>query len=172
MSALRVFISYAADDAPLVKKLTTELEHRGVEVTYPFEGSGPAHKAAEALLVNCDAAVCVVTGSATASPWVKQEWEAALSTSWDKPLRLIPIVQEGAAPPGLFRDRAWIDLSNAPGEGDLRTVADRIVETLTTSEEPDAPYRAEAERTRRAELERMGTEIAPFVEAEVSRRGR
>lgn len=171
----RVFVSHAYEDGQRARQLISALSLRGIEVrswNSLRDASQSWSDAIEKELAASDAAVCVITPAAADSELVQRQWEAILRGAWDQELRLIPVVQEGVVPPAIFSDRQWVKLPKAPRDDEWQAIAERIARTLDEGDARDNPFKQEARRKLRADLDRMGRELAPLVAAENDRRGR
>jgi hypothetical protein len=170
----KVFISYSKEDRDSAASLADALKQRGIEPLVDLAGQsgGDWREEVEREISQSDAVICLVSGSANRSRWATREWELALTAAWDRPeLRLIPVVEHKADPPGFLRDRQWITYSGRGAQPvEWSSIAEEVSTTLAKGGERDTFYRARADEERRAHLERMGVDLAPLVEAESTKK--
>jgi TIR domain len=165
----KVFLSHAHQDSAQARKLVAALAEQGIDAWFEsgLEVGSDWRAAMQERLVASDAVVVLIDRSFLASEWARRESEAALSRSWEKPtMPIIPVVEEGAAPPGPFAEFHRIEIPAAPEAPDWTAVANRIAHALSTGAKRDAGYLEEAARRRREALERMREQIAPLAAAE------
>ena len=110
----RFFISYTGSDEPWAQWIAFRLEEAGHEARIQAWDFRPGsdfvvemHKA----LAECDHVVAVVSPAYLESGFATSEWAAAMG---DDPVgakrRLIPVRVEDVVPPGLLRNRVYVDL--------------------------------------------------------------
>lgn len=102
----QVFISYAHQDATFAQKLATDLRQNGRSVWIAPGSIRPGEKWLEAIsrgLVESGVFVLVLTDTAVASPWVRDETNVAIELSKEGKLRFIPLEVESCDIPPLWR---------------------------------------------------------------------
>ena len=133
---LRVFLSYAYDDAALAGRFRDALADRGLEVSDPdrdhLPGENWAGEVARAL-EESEAMVVLLTPAAVGSPHVKRNIEYALGAK-NYSNRLIPVVVGGlerlpaAEVPWIVRRMPWFDLDDTDtGPPKVAPIAEAIL---------------------------------------------
>jgi hypothetical protein len=132
----RIFLSYAASDKAIARKLTDDLTRHGAEVWLDQEQLKLGDDFDEKIVRNLEAAAAVVvliTPNSLRSRWVSREWRYALSRS----TRLLPVLANGASfkdlPASLSNIQAG-DL-NHDYEGGLQAIV-AAVNKLQSSADP------------------------------------
>ncbi|MEO7244824.1 MAG: toll/interleukin-1 receptor domain-containing protein [Rubrivivax sp.] len=114
-SGIRVFLSYAREDAVAAQSLVDWLRRHQCQVFWD-QDMAPGIDWAEMLTLELDAAQCLIvlwTSASVQSQWVRNEADAALHLG-----KLWPLLLEPVAPPLAFRHLNAIDLSGWRGDGD------------------------------------------------------
>ena len=133
---MKVFISHAHTDEPLVKKIAAFLEEAGLEVWDAnreiLPGDNWADKVAQALQES-EAMVVLLTPDALRSSWVRREIEYALGEPGYRK-RLIPVFvgDQTELPkeevPWILRHLQMIKLAEYPKEEGMKQIAQALLE--------------------------------------------
>jgi TIR domain len=112
-SQSRVFISYANQDKPFVRKLINELEKHNLSVWFDEQeikvGDSIVAKISEGLR-DSDYLVVVLSKASVTSSWVQEELNAALMNQIsDKGSVVLPVLIEDCDLPPLLRSRLYAD---------------------------------------------------------------
>jgi hypothetical protein len=109
-----VFLSYQSGDAEWVAGLKNALEAKGIRVWIDQDQIRPGDLFIDALERGIRSSRCValiVSPASVRSPWVREEYNRALTLShtagWE--LRLIPVLLRDAELPGFLASRSWVD---------------------------------------------------------------
>ena len=145
-----LFVSYNHQDAAEVEAVVAELRSEAIEVLFDrssFELGIPWRDEAERALRSCSAVV-VFLGRSGIGPEQKQERDMALSrASRENGFRVIPVLLQGADPPGDFLgERTGVDLANARDRG----AAIRAIAAAVRREPPSAEQTRLAKEAREA----------------------
>ncbi|MCA1707184.1 MAG: toll/interleukin-1 receptor domain-containing protein, partial [Actinobacteria bacterium] len=119
---LRVFLSYASEDAQRARRLAMYLRGAGVEVWLDEDNLLPGqdwHSEITAAVRNSDAIiVCVSSAATTKEGYVQREIRMALDIAEEKPdgtIFIIPTLLDETAVPARLRKWQWVDLSGDSG---------------------------------------------------------
>ena len=131
-AAVTIFVSYAREDLPLVRRLVNALKERGHEVWVDLEGippSAPWRAEIHAAITGADAFVAVVSSSFLASTVCAEELAYAVSSS----KRLVPVVVDPSVssrqvPPALA-ELNWLHLDTPAGFADGVERLDEVLRT-------------------------------------------
>ena len=107
-----VFLSHRSVDKSWVSQLKKDLQRHQVRVWLDQDEMRPGDvlvKALEEGLARCRTVVLVVTPEALASPWVRAEYDCAVTMAITQGKRLIPVLLRDTAMPGFLASRAWVD---------------------------------------------------------------
>lgn len=134
-----LFISYARDDATLVRPLAAALERDGHSVWWDRHISGGQEfaPAIEEALDSADIVIVCWSANAVQSAWVRDEAAAGRDSG-----RLVPLTLDGSKPPLGFRQYQTIDLSRwnkRPQSHDLDAVKAAVARKLSGGSVPSAP---------------------------------
>jgi hypothetical protein len=138
---MKVFVSYASDDAPYARELADALRQRGIEVLEDVAITAGARWAAELrrMMEDADAFILLVSKSSSTSPGFDREVATAVArTARDRDLRLIPVMLDRRAeiPPLLSR---YQGIRPQSAQNPNR-VADLIQQSLNTAVAPTDLY--------------------------------
>jgi len=133
MSALKVFLSHATEDADLAHRLACDLEGAGFEVWIAPESIRPGEAWVDAInrgLQECETLVLVLTAAAVQSPWVNHEVSAAIMLEREGQMRIVPLRIEECEIPPLWRAYQFIPFTEY--EAGLRV----LLKVLSTHKVP------------------------------------
>ena len=141
---MKVFISHAYTDEPLVKKVAAGLEEVGLEVWDAtrdvLPGADWTEEVARALKES-KAMVVLLTADALRSSWVRREIEYALGEQ-NYRKRLIPVLVGDPEElskediPWILRHLQMIDMGECEEEEGIKQIAQAILENDITSSSP------------------------------------
>ncbi|MEO7193786.1 MAG: TIR domain-containing protein [Pseudonocardiaceae bacterium] len=126
-----VFLSYAREDLPFVRRLTAALQARGREVWVDLEDIIPSARWMEEIrtgITEADAVVFVVTPDSVASEVCRTELDYATEAS----KRLVPILARDTPSGGVPSALAAVHWLSFLGGTDFEAGVDRLVEVLDT----------------------------------------
>lgn len=154
----QVFISHAHQDAAFARRLADDLKAHGVPVWIAPDSLQPGEKWVEATnrgLEESGVFVLVLTKTAVASPWVKDETNVAIELSKEEKLRFIPLEVEAGDVPPLWRVFQRIPFQTDYEAGWKRLLAELGIEVAERG--TAVPPIAEEHKTSPGWLERLQT---------------
>ena len=158
---LKVFLSYASQDKPLVKELSRRLEDEGwVDVWIDAKNLLPGHdwrlKIEEAVEESDTVIICLSTNSITKEGYVQKELRYAREIALEKPedsIFLIPLRLDECDVPRGLRFYQWADYFGEKKDESY----DALTASLKLRYEQKMKFE-EAERLRKEQLQREATE--------------
>lgn len=144
---MKVFISHAYKDEPLVKKLTAKLENAGFEVwdaTRDVRAGEEWSEQVDHALEDSDAMVAILSADALRSSWVRHEIEYALGEPGYR-RRLIPVLvgdsQELSKEdvPWILRHLNMIDMDEHDEESGISKIVQVLSDNAVTDSHPASP---------------------------------
>lgn len=133
----KVFISHSWNDNDVSKKIAEFLKNDGGEIWIDYakiDGGDSLPERIGKALEWCNALVLIWSSSAFKSPWVKEEWENALSMG----KRIIPCLLDNTERPPILRNRLYIDFR------DFDDGYKKLSETLKLSTKVGRTYSGES----------------------------
>jgi hypothetical protein len=130
-----IFLSHAAADARMAKRLASALTRRGLTLTVdPWDLSPGADwaSALEERLARSEGTLILLSDALLARPWSHQELTLLARRARTSAQRLFPVLhdlRDLRAIPAELLDRQWIDLRGQEGP-DLEHLLDRLAEAL------------------------------------------
>lgn len=166
---LKVFLSYASQDKPLVKELSRRLEDEGwVDVWIDAKNLLPGHdwrlKIEEAVEESDTVIICLSTNSITKEGYVQKELRYAREIALEKPedsIFLIPLRLDECDVPRGLRFYQWADYFGEKKDESY----DALTASLKLRYEQKMKFE-EAERLRKEQLQREATEKKAREKAE------
>ena len=126
-----VFLSYAATDKEIVRKVADGLKSSGIQVWFDESSLKPGSQWVLEIERGLDAADFIlffISPSSVSSGWAQKELQVAmhrqLSSSGGP--RILPVLLEKAEVPPLLRDITWLDMT----DGDAEKAVVRLVEVI------------------------------------------
>ena len=110
------FLSHAHADKAVVDRLHGWLEKAGLHVWYDARQLAPGASIASELgdaIGRCRSALIVLSKASVDSPWVKDEWNAAVAERDQREtrdFRVVPVRIEECVVPGFLKATKWVDL--------------------------------------------------------------
>jgi hypothetical protein len=142
---MRVFISFAKQDAGLAAQLEAALRRRDIQTSSRLDvASGEDWKRVlDRESADADGFVFLLGTGSASNPQLQAEWRSFLRNDWDSKKPLVPVIHlHGAAPqdlPPFLRNRKPIYTTNFDGIVDqLRYLLEHPTETLDPTHEEQA----------------------------------
>ena len=154
-----VFISYAADTKPLAEELTRVLQREGIPTWADFKDLKPGQLRREEIEKASERAqsfVILLSPHSRVSHWKEAEWQAALTSVWSDPNKMIlPVMVGGNESPPFLRN--WVPLSI---EADAETAqwTSQVLQVLRSKHNEVANPDMRERQERFDELERAAEE--------------
>ena len=134
-----VFMSHSSDDKPIVRRLAGRIKDAGHTVWLDEEQLHIGDSLVDGLgesVTTADFVVVALSPSSVASPWVRQELNAALADQIERSqTKVLPVVVGPCEIPPLLRDRIYADVSQG------RRIRISLVSCRDWSANNGAPHR-------------------------------
>lgn len=150
---MRVFISFARDDANLAAQLEAALRRNNIETwsTLDMRSGEDWKHAVDKESASADGYVFLLDAGALANPQLRAEWRSLLRNDWESKKPLIPIVHAHSStpydlPPFLRNRRAILTTNFDEAIGELRYLIEHPAESLDRTHEQES--NAEQEKRR------------------------
>jgi hypothetical protein len=150
---MRVFISFAKQDANMAEQLEAALRRNNIETWSSLDvTSGEEWKrVVDRESASADGYIFLVGAGATANPQLQAEWRWLLRNDWESKKPLIPVMHTPDAslsdlPPFLRNRRTIVTTNFDAAIGELRYLIEHPTETLDRSHEQQS--RVEQEKRR------------------------
>lgn len=108
-----IFICHSSADKPFARRLTKELERRGVRVWIDEREIGAGQSLTETIqagLERSDYVIVVLTAASLRRPWVKKELSSALTLEFEREQTVVlPALLRTASLPLFLRDKKYAD---------------------------------------------------------------
>ena len=147
---MRVFISFAKQDANLARQLEAVLRRNNIETWSSLDvASGEDWKRViDHESANADGYIFLVGAGASVNPQLQAEWRSLLRNDWESKKPLIPIIHAHGAslqdlPPFLRNRRAIFTTNFDNAIGELRYLIDHPTETLDRTHEQQSDWNTE-----------------------------
>lgn len=126
-----VFLSYAATDKEIVRKVADGLKASGIQVWFVESSLKPGSQWVLEIERGLDAAdfiIFFISSSSVSSGWAQKELQVAMhrQISSSGGPRILPVLLEQAEVPPLLRDIQWLDMT----DGDAEKAVVRLVEVI------------------------------------------
>jgi hypothetical protein len=147
---MRVFISFARDDANVAAQLESVLRRNNID-TWSALDMAPGEDWTQAIdkkSASADGYVFLLGAGASANPQLRAEWRSLLRNDWESKKPLIPVVLEhGAYLPPFLRNRRAILTSNLDDAvSDVRYLIEHPTESVDHTHEQQSKTEWEKRR--------------------------
>ena len=126
----RVFVSYARNDQATARRLSEDLRDRGIDAFVDEQNIAPGSSfvlAVNRALAQSDYFVLLWSRDAAASPWVGEEWAAALVRDVEEQRSFLFVARlDRTPPPPMLAARTHLDAFHA-GQGGWSDAVDKLV---------------------------------------------
>lgn len=153
MNMMRVFVSYAKEDAGIVRDLKQALHDRHIELhsMLDFAGGETSPDKVEQASADADAFVFLLEPGSHAEPRLQSEWRALLRNDWDGKRPMIPVLLHGDGVADIPRFLANRDALVTPNLEQIVEKIERVVRNPEEGRRRKPSARAKAEWAQRLE---------------------
>ncbi len=139
---MRVFISFATQDANLATQLEAALRRNDIETRSSLDVTSEEEwkRVVDRESASADGYIFLLGAGASANPQLQAEWRWLLRNDWDSKKPLIPVIHAQGAPPQdlppfLRNRRAIVTANFDTAIGELRYLIEHPTETLDRTHE-------------------------------------